>query len=75
MISFFTKGGAECHRGFGGEALNKQKSPLGQLLGEAQAQPEPDHAGVGPRGCGGRMPSLFWGVGYPRPILPEPKMP
>lgn len=44
-----------------GGALNKQKSPLGQLLGEAPATPEPDHAGVGPRGCGGKA-LTFLGV-------------
>lgn len=61
--------------GFGGAALNKRKSPLGQLLGEALAKPESGHEGTGPRGCGGQKPSLFWGVYIHALSCPNPKDP
>lgn len=61
--------------GLGGVALNKQKSPLGRLLGEAQAWPESDTAGVGPRGCGGQRPSLFGGVYIHALSCPNQKCP
>ncbi len=57
--------------GIGGSALNKQKSPLGQLRGASSRQSLESFRTGRTEGVWGHGPHFFWGVGYPRPILPN----
>lgn len=69
MISEVVKGGASRPQGFGGGALNKRKSPLGQPLGEAQAKPEFGHFSGRTEGVWGRNVLTFLGDWVPNPYL------
>lgn len=59
MISIFQKVRQSRLRGLGGEALNKQKSPLGRLRGLAQAKPESGPVGPDRGGVGAASPHFF----------------